>query len=696
VEEFYAILALLTVGVAISMGSISFFIGFQNKGKTDLIFGWMALSLVIFFLLPPVGFIVHDQPPYPTSILIKRIFIYSYYALIPVFIAFYTGYNRRKPIYFIGGLIIVGYVMMFMTTIDRSRPLWSLISVSVFGSILAYGLAAAVWQYRTGERVKARWLLVSMAIYGVLFLLTAINQLSFMQNILNMKLFYPMHFHSILFMLIMGLRVVVDVLEKQKLEKTLKDRDNRWQAFMQHAPVMVLEMDTTGKIVYINEYGVRHLGFKELTEVRQTNWFDKFLPADEAGKVKANYEQMMREERPVPYFKNTVRNRYGKESIMSWVNYITYSPEGKVFGCMSVGRDVTEQESAQRLVDQLRKETEKVKIAPSDIRQFSEEMIGTSEAIHYAIQKALQVAPTSAPVLLEGETGVGKDLLADIIHRISLRNEMAMVKVNCGALPKELIEDELFGHEKGAFTSAIQQRKGRFELADGGTIFLDEIGELPLEMQPKLLRVLQNGEFERVGGQKTIKVQVRVIAATNRDLALEVKRGNFRDDLFYRLNVFPITIPPLRKRKEDLPTLIHYFIGRKAKKYCKQVDEISKADLERMIDYSWPGNVRELENIIERSMITSEGTTLNLDWFFAEQRPETTGDKSLEQIEKLHIVKILNECHWRINGEGGAAEKLAMHPNTLRSKMKKLQIHRPDQDAHEMSTIRQPDYPGER
>jgi transcriptional regulator with GAF, ATPase, and Fis domain len=305
--------------------------------------------------------------------------------------------------------------------------------------------------------------------------------------------------------------------------------------------------------------------------------------------------------------------------------------------------------------------------------------------LRYAIQKVGQVATTNAPVLLEGETGVGKEVLADLIQKSSLRNNMPFIKVNCGALPNELIEDELFGHEKGAFTSAIQSRKGRFELADGGTIFLDEIGELPLAMQPKLLRVLQNGEFERVGGQKTIKVDVRVIAATNRELVNEVKQGRFRDDLFYRLNVFPITVPPLRKRTEDLPALINHFIAGKAKEYNKNLQQISKADLQRLIEYSWPGNVRELKNIIERSVITSEGTILKLDWFFNTQSEKIQGTETLEQIERDHILKIMNECHWRINGEQGAAEKLDMHPNTLRSKMKKLGLSRPIKESTIMS-----------
>jgi formate hydrogenlyase transcriptional activator len=258
--------------------------------------------------------------------------------------------------------------------------------------------------------------------------------------------------------------------------------------------------------------------------------------------------------------------------------------------------------------------------------------------------------------------------------------------LNCSALPAELIEDELFGHEKGAFTGAIQSRKGRFEMADGGTIFLDEIGELPLALQPKLLRVLQNGEFQRVGGQQTVKVDVRIIAATNRDLEAEVNQARFREDLFYRLNVFPITIPSLRSRKEDIPLLIKFYIDRMVRKHNKEIQNISKADMQRLCGYAWPGNVRELANVIERSVISSEGDTLKLDWFYhgiGNGNGHNNGNgagavkgSSMEEVEKAHIVHVLDECHWKINGDNGAAEKLNMHPNTLRSRMKKFNIAR--------------------
>ncbi|HEY4965793.1 MAG TPA: sigma 54-interacting transcriptional regulator, partial [Puia sp.] len=360
--------------------------------------------------------------------------------------------------------------------------------------------------------------------------------------------------------------------------------------------------------------------------------------------------------------------------------------KGELDSVFSIGTDITDLELYILQIQDLKSALEKENLMlkgepPAD--GMDAEIIGTSEAIKYVIHKARQVASTSAAVLLEGETGVGKELFADLIHQHSLRSELPFVKINCGAMPAELMEDELFGHEKGAFTGAIQVRKGRFEIANGGTIFLDEIGELPLALQPKLLRVLQTGSFERVGGQQTLQVDVRVIAATNRILAKEVREGRFRDDLFYRLNVFPITIPPLRNRHEDLPMLIQYFIDKKNKKHSKSIQFVSKSDMNWLLHYDWPGNIRELRNVIERAVISSSGDTLHIDHITL----ESSGDlmhahhsSSLEQNEKDYILKVLQECHWQIAGSGGAAEKLTINPSTLRSRIKKLNIDRPLND----------------
>jgi PAS domain S-box-containing protein len=308
------------------------------------------------------------------------------------------------------------------------------------------------------------------------------------------------------------------------------------------------------------------------------------------------------------------------------------------------------------------------------------EIIGQSSAISYVFFRVEQVAPMDATVLLLGETGTGKGVIARTIHSHSARKDRPMITVNCTSLPANLIESELFGREKGAFTGAHARQMGRFELADGGTIFLDEIGEMPLELQSKLLRVVQDGEFERLGSPRTIKVDVRIIAASNRNLEEEIKNGRFREDLFYRLNVFPITIPPLRQRTEDIPLLVNHFIAKFNKKMGKKIEAVSKDTLNVLEGYHWPGNVRELESVIERAVITSQGTVLQVVDRF--ETFKKTGDlpgqevKALAELEHDHILQVLQNTGWRIEGKNGAATLLGLNPSTLRARMRKYGILR--------------------
>jgi formate hydrogenlyase transcriptional activator len=309
-----------------------------------------------------------------------------------------------------------------------------------------------------------------------------------------------------------------------------------------------------------------------------------------------------------------------------------------------------------------------------------QEIIGESPAIQNSLSKVRQVAPLDATVLILGETGTGKELIAKAVHNLSKRNENTFITVNCAALPSQLIESELFGHEKGSYTGAIEKRIGKFEVADGGTIFLDEIGELPLEIQSKLLRVLQEKEFERLGGKSTIYSDVRIVAATNRNLEKEVASGKFRADLFFRLNVFPITVPPLRERIEDIPLLVKYFIDKYSKKIGKEVKSIGKNDLEILRQYSWPGNIRELEHSIERAIIISEGSNLNFQKLLDGNSTDTEYDlqsfKTLLEIEKEHIINALKIAKGKITGEGSAAQILDINGKTLGSRMRKLGIKR--------------------
>jgi len=306
-----------------------------------------------------------------------------------------------------------------------------------------------------------------------------------------------------------------------------------------------------------------------------------------------------------------------------------------------------------------------------------EEIVGQSAAIRKALQAVETVAPTDATVLILGETGTGKELIARAVHDLSPQKDKPLVKVNCAALASTLIESELFGHEKGAFTGALSRKIGRFELANGGTIFLDEICDLPLELQAKLLRVLQEGEFERVGASQTIKVSVRVIAATNRNLTEAVKSGSFRSDLFYRLNVFPLTLPALRERREDIPLLVSHFLSRFAKKLGKRLERLSKESMDRLMRYDWPGNVRELLSVIERASILARGPVVQVEESLdlrLRSAADGHGLKKLEDMERAHIIRVLEETNWVIVGSRGAALILGLHPNTLRSRMQKLGI----------------------
>ena len=311
-------------------------------------------------------------------------------------------------------------------------------------------------------------------------------------------------------------------------------------------------------------------------------------------------------------------------------------------------------------------------------------IVGRSPSLALLLDQLALVAATESTVLVLGETGTGKELVARAIHDRSPRRERPLVKVNCAALPRELVESELFGHERGAFTGATQQRRGRFELADGGTLFLDEVGELPLEAQAKLLRVLQEQEFERVGGTRTLRSDVRLIAATNRDLGQRAAAGEFRPDLFYRLNVFPVTVPALRERREDIPALVAHFLARSARKLGRSFDRVAPAFLERAMAYDWPGNVRELENVVERAAILSRGSMLDAaDQLGASavparrESPAAALTGSLEDVERVHIQRVLEQTHWVIEGGQGAAVALGLNPSTLRGRMRKLGIRKP-------------------
>jgi len=377
----------------------------------------------------------------------------------------------------------------------------------------------------------------------------------------------------------------------------------------------------------------------------------------------------------------------GNRTLLMTLNRLEQN--GIVFGISIFGQDITERKGME---EKLREQLDEIKMLKSQAEkeniylreEIKAEMgfgsiIGESDALRYVLFRAQQVAPTDASVLILGETGTGKGMVAHAIHEMSPRKNKSMITVNCAALPENLIESELFGREKGAFTGAHARQMGRFEVADGGTIFLDEIGEMPLLLQTKLLRVLQDGQFERLGSIQTEKVDVRVIAATSRDLKNDIRSGRFREDLFYRLNVFPVSIPPLRMRLDDVPELVLHFIKKYTRKSGKRIETVPGNVMRMLQTYLWPGNVRELEHIIERAIITSPGPELQLlDRLETETDIEKTESlQNLEALDREHILKVLLKARWKIDGKNGAAGILGLNPSTLRFRIKKLGITRP-------------------
>jgi formate hydrogenlyase transcriptional activator len=338
-------------------------------------------------------------------------------------------------------------------------------------------------------------------------------------------------------------------------------------------------------------------------------------------------------------------------------------------------------------------EVETLKERLADERKFLEgeirsqghfaEIVGESSPLKHVLEQIATVSSSDATVLILGETGTGKELVAHAIHRMSRRKAAAFIKVNCAAIPTGLLESELFGHEKGAFTGAVSQKIGRMELANGGTLFLDEVGEIPLELQPKLLRVLQDQEFERLGSPRTIKINVRLIAATNRDLVRSVAEGQFRNDLYYRLHVFPLRVPPLRERREDIPLLVRYFVRRFAQRTDRRIESIPKETMNALMTWSWPGNVRELENLMERSVILSERNALRVPLAELRDSPSLSTDHTLDYAERAHIISVLRATAGVLSGPNGAARRLGLKRTTLQSKMQRLKIT--PQDYHDDS-----------
>jgi PAS domain S-box-containing protein len=471
-------------------------------------------------------------------------------------------------------------------------------------------------------------------------------------------------------------------------EMEVRAREEELSALLNSAMDAVVVLDPALCITRVNPAAERLFGCTA-EDLLAENVRD-FLAADSVARLETFVREL--ESRPegqrqlwIP--QSFTANRWDRSAFPAEATLSRFENRGKTFYTLIV-RNVNERIEAERQIDALTAETEYLREEIRELQNF-DEILGQSTGLRRVLEDVQQVAPTDAVVLLEGETGTGKELFARAIHAASKRHDQPMVTVNCAAIPATLMESEFFGHEKGAFTGATVRREGRFALADGGTLFLDEVGELPIDLQGKLLRVLQEGTFEPVGGSVTRRADVRIVAATNRDLQQEAKAGRFREDLYYRLNVFPIKLPPLRERVEDIPVLAEAFAKRFARRMGRKLAALTADDVRRLQACSWPGNVRELENVIERAVIIAQAGRLNLDRALPQggSQPETIAlskeepgirtVREMEELERENIHRALESADWRVSGQSGAASLLGMKPSTLNSRIKALGIQRP-------------------
>ena len=495
----------------------------------------------------------------------------------------------------------------------------------------------------------------------------------------------------------------IDITARMRSEAAIEISEARYRRLFETSQDGILILDAeTGQISDVNPFLVEMLGYSHEEFLGKKLWEIGAFINTEA--TKAAFLEL-KSKGYVRYEDLPLETKEGRPIAVEFICKVYLVNHLKVIQCNI--RDITErkviaealQQAHNELEQRVEERTVELRTALSEIKTMKDQLeaeniyfrqeintkhqfgqiIGQSDGLKYVLYRAEQVAPANTTVLILGETGTGKELIAAAVHDMSPRKNRSLITVNCAALPDNLIESELFGREKGAFTGADTRQVGRFEIANGSTLCLDEIGELPLKLQAKLLRVIQHNEFERLGSSHTIKVDVRIVATTNRDLEEEVRKGRFRQDLYYRLNVFPITVPPLRQRKDDIPLLVKAFIARYARKLGKQITSVQKKTMKTLQDYPWPGNVRELESVLERAVILCPGPVLQLaDKLDISSSPISSAIRTLEEVERNQILKILSETRWRIEGKDGAAEILGLHPSTLRARMHKLEIVRPE------------------
>mgnify|MGYP001438348815 CR=1 FL=1 len=672
-------------GLSFAFSLINIVIGLQKGAeRTYLYFGIISFCVGIYYFLFPFTVRPID------SIFLNRIgliFFISAFGFFPWFIKSYTKLeNKLMPSLFSIG---IGLTLILYLISEKGEGIvwWNAFGHLILLGIIAYGFYAIKFEFTIGEKKSSFYLLSAL----IPFLLLTIDDIIYVH--FNKYYFFdiperilPFDYFFIFFMIIMVLKLSMDMQQKLLLEKKMVIKEKRWRSLLEDVELIVIGLNTDGVVNYVNPFFLEKYNYTEKDLIGK-NWFTNFLPENDNREVikifKENLKKNLRD-----HFKNKILTGSGEERMISWSNVLLEDEQAEVIGTISIGADITAQESAFEEIELLKQRLEEENFQlKEELSKLSGrgEIIGKSDGIRYVIQRALQVAETDSTVLLEGETGVGKEVIANFIQQNSPRKKRPFIKINCAAIPSTLLESELFGHTKGAFTGADKNKKGMVELADEGTLFLDEIGDFPLELQPKLLRFLQEGEYIPLGSERSKKVNVRIIAATNRELLKEIEKGQFRNDLYYRLYIYPITIPALRNRVDDIPELAEHFINKYAKKHNKRIRKISKLVINNFKKYQWPGNVRELENILERAVIVSNSDTIKVKdiSLFINERSDITPNHSdndfrtLDTVERDHIISVLKRCNWQVHGDKGAANILGLNPNTLRSRMKKLNITKP-------------------
>jgi PAS domain S-box-containing protein len=661
------------------------FLGVRSPGEAEAFYAWSAVSICAF-LVALVWFIATRTGAVRRWLLLTvSTLLVATAAMDFVLPADYRAFMRVEEIREV--MLPWGEVIRLASGTPAATRLIGDIANVAFLALL---LDTAVRLSRRGRRREAILIGGSLAAVGI-------SVLAIIPSDLGLIVLPSMHPYA--FMLIvagMSWDLSDRVAQATVLSREVLRGESRWRQLVENAPLLMTVVGTDGKVLSVNPQYERVKGLsgeevvgrhiRELVPPQHREGVEAAFLSGIAGNLREEYETLL-------------DTASGERRTVAWRNVLLRDEDGAPEAILSLGADVTERRDAERARDEaLRRLERSVRDLESLRLRLEEEnlllreesgqtggdssLIGSSPALKYVMHKVQHVAHTGTTVLLNGETGVGKELVARLIHRESGRASGPFVAVNCAAIPPGLVESELFGHERGAFTGAERMRRGRFELAAGGTLFLDEISELPLESQPKLLRVLQEGQIQRVGADRTLDVDLRLIAATNRNLVEDVEVGRFRQDLFYRLDVYPITIPPLRDRAEDIPDLVAHFVREVSAREGIRVDEIPQEVMRHLSQYDWPGNVRELQNVIERSVLRCTDGVLRLTDALM-NRPasganaggtDTLLRPTLDELQRDYIREVLRGCGGRIAGPGGAAEILGIHPNTLRSRMRKLGI----------------------